>query len=219
MRLPNASGIVERAVTTPQGWPVRWRLAAVSAALTLVILLGFSAVVGRLTANKLESDFRDDVRGTGSELALRLQLGQNLDVRPDLTGFTMAEGAHARVVTATGEPLQHSDSNTPNFGLPEVGVHSVGSYEVATTPIATNQLGIPQVFLQYGEDHDDVQNTIDRLWLFLGAGVLVGTVLAYLAGLAVASRAMRPISSLTAAAREIASTRDPSGRMPTLRSD
>ena len=35
-----------------------------------------------------------------------------------------------------------------------------------------------------------------------------------LAGLAVAGRAMRPISSLTAAAREIATTRDPSRRLP-----
>ena len=57
------------------------------------------------------------------------------------------------------------------------------------------------------------------MWLFLAAGVFVGTVLAYLAGLAVAVRAMRPISSLTAAAREIASTGDPSGKMPTLTSD
>jgi two-component system, OmpR family, sensor kinase len=223
MRLPSASGIVERAVATPQGWPVRWRLAAVSAALTLVILLGFAAVVGRVTANKLEGDFRDDVRGTADRLALRLQLqnaqGQTPSVRPGLTGETMPQGAHARVVSASGEVFDESDPNTPDFGPPAPGVESLGAYEVATAPIPTNQVLVPQVFIQYGRDRDDVQTTIDKLWLFLGAGVLVGTVLAYLAGLAVAGRAMRPISSLTAAAREIASTRDPSRRMPTLRSD
>ena len=44
-------------------------------------------------------------------------------------------------------------------------------------------------------------------------------MLAFLAGLAVAGRAMRPIASLTAAAREIASTRDPSRRLPTPETD
>ena len=44
-------------------------------------------------------------------------------------------------------------------------------------------------------------------------------MLAALAGLAVAGRAMRPISSLTAAAREIATTRDPSRRIPMPETD
>jgi hypothetical protein len=90
MRLSNASGIVERAVTTPQGWPVRWRLAAVSAALTLVILLGFALVVGRLTANKLEGDFRDDLRGNAGELAFATdvtRVGTQIVIRrPNLGG-------------------------------------------------------------------------------------------------------------------------------------
>ena len=50
--------------------------------------------------------------------------------------------------------------------------------------------------------------------MFLACGVLGGTVLALLAGLAVANRAMRPVSSLTAAARKITATRDPSLRLP-----
>jgi signal transduction histidine kinase len=215
--------IVERAIATQEGWPVRWRLAAVSAALTLVILIGFAAVVGRLTSNKLVSDFRDDLGDTANELALELQLagasGQPPSVHPDLTGVGMAEGAHARVISGSGDIFDESDPDTPEFGPPEPGIKTVGPYEVASTPIETNQLGFPEVFVQYGRDHNDVQATIDRLWLFLAAGVLVGTVLAYLAGLAVARRAMRPISSLTVAAREIASTRDPSRRIPTLTSE
>ena len=48
----------------------------------------------------------------------------------------------------------------------------------------------------------------------IAAGILGGTLLAIFAGVAIAGRAMRPIASLTATAREIASTRDPSRRMP-----
>ena len=59
-----------------------------------------------------------------------------------------------------------------------------------------------------------VNDTVARLWFFLGAGVLGGTLLALLAGLAVADRAMRPIKALTGLARQITSTRDPSKRIP-----
>jgi signal transduction histidine kinase len=55
---------------------------------------------------------------------------------------------------------------------------------------------------------------VARLWLFLGAGVFGGTVLAMLAGLTVADRAMRPIKGLTGLARQITTTRDPSKRIP-----
>jgi two-component system OmpR family sensor kinase len=223
MRLPSASGIVERAVATPRGWPVRWRLAAVSATLTLVILLGFALVVGRLTANKLEGDFRDDLRSTAGELAAGAEVvrgptpGQLAIRGPNLGGVSMTEGAHARVITESGQVV--GPTSIIDLGPPDPdSIESVGPYKIATAPIQP-ELGLPTLYLQYARNHDDLQTTIDRLWLFLGAGVLVGTVLAYLAGLAVAVRAMRPISSLTAAAREIASTRDPSRRMPTLNSD
>ena len=50
--------------------------------------------------------------------------------------------------------------------------------------------------------------------VFLLLGVLGGTVLALLGGLAAAARAMRPIVQLTEAAREIERTRDPTLRLP-----
>ena len=59
-----------------------------------------------------------------------------------------------------------------------------------------------------------VDSTVNRLWLFIAAGIFGGTLLASLAGLAIAGRAMRPVSSLTASAREIAETGDPSRHMP-----
>jgi two-component system OmpR family sensor kinase len=215
----SAPGIVERAVATPRGWPVRWRLAAVSAALTLIILLGFAAVVGQLTTNKLESDFRDDLRENASQFAFDIQTvresGSNV-IPPGLNNAMSADELVAIVNQAGEGPASQP---TPDLGPPDTtSVVTVGQYEVAAAPIPTNEFG-PQYFVQYARDHSDLQTTIDRLWLFLAAGVLVGTALAYLAGVAVAVRAMRPISSLTAAAREIASTRDPSGRMPVLTSD
>ncbi len=44
--------------------------------------------------------------------------------------------------------------------------------------------------------------------------MLGGTILALLAGLLVAQRAMRPVVELTEAAREIERTRDPTLRIP-----
>ena len=64
-----------------------------------------------------------------------------------------------------------------------------------------------------------VDSTIARLWLFIAAGVLGGTLLASFAGVAIASRAMRPVSSLTAAARKITETGDPSAHMPAPKAD
>jgi two-component system, OmpR family, sensor kinase len=220
----SASGIVERVLAAPRRWPVRWRLAAVSAALTLIILLGFAAVVGQLTSDKLESDFRDDVQETANRFAFDIQ-GQvsggpgapgGLRV-PGIDAVPTADESVVRVVTESGQVIWPPES-TPDLGAPRREVRTAGSYEVASAPIPTSTFG-SEVFVQYARNHNDIQGTIDRLWLFLGAGVLVGTALAYLAGLAVAVRAMSPISSLTAAARQIASTRDPSGRMPTLTSD
>ena len=58
-----------------------------------------------------------------------------------------------------------------------------------------------------------------RVELFLLLGVLAGTVLALLAGMAIARRAMAPIAELTSTAAEIARTRDPSLRMPQPEAD
>ncbi len=77
-----------------------------------------------------------------------------------------------------------------------------------------NEAGQATGFVQYGRSLEHVESTVDRVWFLVFAGILGGTLLASLAGLAIASRAMRPVSALTATAREIAMTRDPSQRMP-----
>ncbi len=59
-----------------------------------------------------------------------------------------------------------------------------------------------------------ITHTTSRLKIFLGAGVFSGTILALLAGLLVAQRAMRPVAELTDVSREITRTRDPTLRLP-----
>lgn len=73
--------------------------------------------------------------------------------------------------------------------------------------------------LLYAEPLSQLEQTLARIHLFLLLGVLGGTVLALLAGLATAGRAVRPIVELTEAAREIERTRDPSRHIPMPEAD
>ncbi|HET9120104.1 MAG TPA: HAMP domain-containing sensor histidine kinase, partial [Solirubrobacterales bacterium] len=100
---------------------------------------------------------------------------------------------------------------------PSASIRNVGPLSVATEPV-TSPDSLP-AYVQYARPYEGVNETVARLWLFLAAGVIGGTLLALLAGLAVADRAMRPIKALTALARQITSTRDPSRRIPTPSTD
>ena len=197
---------------TPKRWPVRWRLAAVSAGLTLIILVAFALVVGRLTSNRLQDDFNDELRDTASRLAVE---GSGA-ISPDLRKMTVAGTAVIRVVDPSGSVIQQTPG-APALGPPSPGIKDLGSLRVDTEPIFSSS--IQPEFIQYARSTDSLNSTINRLWLFLGLGVLGGTVAAALAGIAIARRAMRPVSALTATAREIASTRDPSRRISEPRTD
>src|ERR1700712_2966040 len=56
--------------------PIRWRLAGGSAALTLVILLGFATIVGVLTTRRIQSDFNQQVQDTADQLAKQTDIVQ-----------------------------------------------------------------------------------------------------------------------------------------------
>ena len=73
--------------------------------------------------------------------------------------------------------------------------------------------------VQYGKPQSSVSRTVGRVRIFLAFGVLGGTLLAFLGGLYVAQRAMRPIAGLTRAAREVARTRDPEVTLPKPRAN
>src|SRR5262245_44960021 len=201
----------------PKRWPVRSRLAGVSAGLTLLILVIFALVVGRLVSNRLHNDFDTELRETANRMASELQAVGQARVSPDISQLTIAGTAVAQVVNSEGRVMSATPPGGAQLGPPdEHTITTVDPYRVATVPVSS---AFPPAYVQYARTTDSLDNTIQRLWLFLGLGVVGGTLLAALAGVWVASRAMRPISSLTATAREITATRDPSQRVPQPETD
>jgi two-component system, OmpR family, sensor kinase len=202
----------------PSSWSVRWRLAAVSASLTLVILLVFGAVIGQVATSRIRDDFNREVSSAAQTLAREFRivytpLGTfSVKQGPQLDDFVRPDGASARVLDVNGNLIKESEGAAP-MGPPDNGLSSLGELRVATAVI-TNESGQVTGYVQYGRSIAHVDSTIDRLWLFIALGIFGGTLLASLAGLAIAARAMRPISALTATARQIAATGDPSSHMP-----
>jgi len=206
-----------RRLLHPRSWPVRWRLAAVSAGLTLAILLVFGAAIGQVATQRIRADFNSEVSNAAQTLATEFRViytpvGAVAQEGPRLDDFVLPDDAAARVLDIHGNVLRHT-RNAGDLGLPKVGLHEHNGVLVATAE-TSNEAGAQTGFVQYGRSLEHVDSTVERLWLFIIAGVLAGTLLAVLAGVAIASRAMRPIAALTATAREIATTRDPSRQMP-----
>jgi signal transduction histidine kinase len=212
--------------------PIRVKLAAVSAALTLVILCLFAVVVGALAEQRVRSAFDDDLRATAADLQNQIDLrpGPEGEVQfrleRDVIAAAAAGGAVISVVDRQGRLL--GPDGAPALGPPVEGVRDAGDYRVVS-----RELFVPDqvqrsspfellpapvegavAFVQYGKPERSVERTVARVRVFLGLGVLGGTLLAFLAGLWVAQRAMRPIAGLTRAAREVARTRDPDVTLP-----
>ncbi|MEX2447676.1 MAG: HAMP domain-containing sensor histidine kinase [Solirubrobacterales bacterium] len=206
----------------PQGWPVRWRLAATSAGLTLAILLLFGGVIGQVATDRLRDDFNREVAAAAQTLAAELRIvntpaGSYLIRGPGLDDFALPNDASVRVFDLRGSLLTQS-TDAADLGPPQEGLNRVDSMRVATARIAGGS-GSLTGYVQYGRDVAQLDATVNRLWLFVLAGVLGGTLLACLAGIAIARRAMRPISALTASARQVAETGDLSRHMPDPRTD
>ena len=199
--------------------PVRWRLALTSAGLTFVILMLFAIVIGIFTGRQVRSSFDDDLRLTAVSLSSRIHAAQTITgLRYELDGSdavvrsAAAGDAVIRIVTDDGSVLQAS-SGAPNLGRPERAIEDHDGYRVVSRPLY-NPLGNEVAWLQYAKPVSHVHHTLARIRIFLIFGVLAGTVLALLAGLALARRAMAPIARLTQAAKTIARTRDPAVSMP-----
>jgi len=197
--------------------PVRWRIAVTTAGLTLLILVIFALVLGQVVGNRIRSDFRSELSSAGRSLAAETRVSSDpisgvfVSRSPDLRAFALPEDAVIKVLDQSGQPLAATNPGI-DLGPPTANIHDSGSLSVATEPVTTSD-SLP-AYVQYARPYEGVNETVARLWLFLGAGVLGGTLLALLAGLAVADRAMRPIKALTGLARQITSTRDPSARIP-----
>jgi two-component system, OmpR family, sensor kinase len=210
--------------------PIRWRLAGGSAALTFVLLAGFAGIVGTLTSRQVRGQFDDEVRSAVDQLQSRLHLkfvepGElNCNKRISLSDYASAERAQIRIFDAGSGDLLCTQSAirikgttatlpTPNFPTPAApGTFQELGYRVVVRDLRVRPSGA--LLLLYARPLSDLDHTVARVRVFLWLGVLGVTILALLAGLATAGRAMRPIAELSDAAREIERTRDPSLRLP-----
>src|SRR5262249_25604668 len=95
---------------------------------------------------------------------------------------------------------------------PRMGTFAQDGYRVDVRELNVKPSG--QVKLLYARPFADVDHTLAKVRFFLILGVFGGTILALLAGLATAQRAMRPVVQLTEASREIERTRDPKLHIP-----
>jgi signal transduction histidine kinase len=201
-----------------QRWPIRWKLAIVSASLTLAILLVFGGIVGTVATSRIRSDFNRDLQDAAAHLVSRTRIVERpfqepAVYSPDLQAVSLPNGATARVVNTEGVVLDEAPKHHTDLGPPHPGVTTVGSVSVATQPVLganTEVVG----YIQYARSDSHVDATVAKLWLFIVGGVLIGTALAVLAGVALARRAMKPIATLTSGAREIAATGDASRKLP-----
>ncbi|MBV9606765.1 MAG: HAMP domain-containing histidine kinase [Solirubrobacterales bacterium] len=215
--------------------PIKWRLAGGSAMLTCVILASFAAIVGVLTDRQLRGQFNDEVRSNAEQLAQDLNLkwisnSGNLNCNHQLVSlkdYTSAEHVQIRIFNQAGSLLCTQEQvrvkgvkflpARPSFPLPaREGTYQQEGYWVSAQQIPVE--GVP-VWLLYARPLSDIDHTLARVRVILLLGVLGGTVLALLGGLATAARAMRPIKQLTEAAREIERTRDPTLRVPQAESE
>jgi two-component system OmpR family sensor kinase len=211
-----------------EGVPIRWRLALLSAGLTLVILSGFAVVIGQVTSSRVRSDFNNELAAAVDNLSDRVTLicdipaGKCAPGGPDLRDFSAAGNATIRILFSDGRILDRTPG-APNFGLiyPTRSAKFAGlRLEVRKRPVkVVDPDGHPsrvvvQMVLQYGRKVSDVEATVRRVRLFLTAGVLGGTLLALLGGVLLGRRAMLPVARMTTAARDIQRTRDPSKSIP-----
>jgi two-component system, OmpR family, sensor kinase len=214
--------------------PVKLKVAVLSAALTFAILCVFAVVVGAVAEQRIVAGFDDDLRATVGELQDRI----TLELTPEGVQLSQPDSS-LLAAAAAGDPLVRVvDRNNrvvwperpaaePSLGPAITGVTDIGELRVTSrelvvrtptpsetfdTPLGT--VTTPVGYVQYAKPERSITKTINRVRLFLAFGVFGGTLLAFLGGLVVAQRAMRPIAGLTRAAREVARTRDPDITLP-----
>ena len=144
---------------------------------------------------------------------IRPLIGSEPDVRPErLASFVATEDASIRVFDTGGQELRQLRGSRLGAAPQKTGTVERNGMRIETAVLSEE--GIGTGYVQYGRSTAHVDDTIDRIWFLIVAGIFGGTALASLAGVAIAARAMRPIAALTASAKEVSETRDPSHHMP-----
>ena len=206
-----------------------------SAALTFTILVVFAVVVGVAGSQRIRSDFDARLDSAAANLAATLEVTfqvstDSIRCRPSFDGYDAPERPRIRVILEGGRVLCENDAaqDARTRGDPIVA----GGYDVSRRSIGRldefgegqeisgfnediidNVLG-RRAALEYARPAGQIGDSQRNLWVFLAAGVLLGTALALLAGVTIARRAMSPVAELTAAAAEIERTGDPRAQLP-----
>src|SRR5690348_9358671 len=115
-----------------QRWPIRWKLAAVSASLTFVILLIFGGIVGEAATSRIRSDFNGDLEGAATRLVSRTRIverpfSEPTVYSPNLAAVSLPNGATARVINSEGVVLDQAPKQGVELGPPSTGISSAGS--------------------------------------------------------------------------------------------
>ncbi len=199
----------------PSRWPIRWKLAAVSSGLTFVILVAFGLAVGQFTTQQLRDNYEAETREGAEKLARDVE--SNVDLTPGFAPTVDVNQAFSNTtgpssLTLLGSQRTYSTEDFPAVGPPTGdNVITSAGYQVATVVLTPAPGGdISPGFVRFARPVDRLDQSIGQVWISVLAGTLGATLLAALAGVVLSRRAMRPISGLTSAAREIARTRDPS---------
>ena len=204
--------------------PVKLKLAVVTAALTFGILCLFAVVIGAVAEQRIRAGFDDDLRATAAGLINRLGVRITAADQEALVAAGLGD-AEVRLLDRNGQVV-FPEGFPPLGGLE--GIADFADYRVVSRaltvsreesgepfgPLVDENVAEVLGFVQYAKPRSTVSRTVSRVRIFLAFGVVGGTLLAFIGGLFVAQRAMRPIAGLTRAAREVARTRDPDVSLP-----
>jgi len=134
----------------------------------------------------------------------------------------------AQVVNASGDPISLSgdievpadydylpvDDQVTAMAAGKITGSYYETVEVDGSPVRIlTQPFLPGVALQVARPLDEVEDSLNRLAVFLGVGGVAGVALAAGLGLLVARFAMHPVEALTASAEHVAETKDLSHRI------
>jgi two-component system OmpR family sensor kinase len=205
--------------------PVRWRLAGGSAALTCVILASFATIVGILADNQVRDAFLAQMNAEFQQLPAQVHPVQGKGgvtmCTGDLIDLAYSDSAQIRLIDADDDVLcssAQSPKNGRQINAPALTWNTTTKpYQMDGLEVISKNIpwgSINHGYLIYARPLSQINQTVSRIRVFLAFGVLGGVILALLAGLYVAQRAMRPIAELTEVAREIELTRDPTRRIP-----
>ncbi len=194
------------------------------AGVTTLVLVAFAVTIGTVTSARLRDDFEQGLARSAADLAERIKprftLTEGGDTRLqsldfNVTVFARGSAGIVRVVTAGGAEIENTRKGV-SLGQARPGRRRVGNLLVDTRPLSSAQATVSgeTFYVQYARSTDDLDDTIDRIWLLLIAGTLLGSAVSLIGASWIAGRALRPVSLLTQTATSIAQTGDGSRRLP-----